>query len=215
MLDFILTRLLGDGFEKDWWLSVIIQLFFFGLLIGALLFAAAWYLGGQPVEHEGSINIAGPSAGIYQVLADPQNRLKWQADAIAITLKTAGELQAKSEFKLKLKNGTSEVPATDEVMQVVPDEWLSYRTSAPHLGRVTVFKLEQALDPETDLPIPGVTKLTCRRSEYVVDSGRIWAALKKPDVKSQVEAELATIKELAETASGRPTTSLGSAGPPQ
>jgi uncharacterized protein YndB with AHSA1/START domain len=202
MLDRLLTRLFGDGFEKDWWMGLITQIFFVGLLFAVLFFVGAWYLGGQSVEHEGTINISAPPAAIFQQLADPDNRLKWQTDAISIALKTTGELQAKSEFKVQLKRGGGEVAAIDEVMQAVSDEWLSYRTSASHLGRVTVFKLQQALDPETDLPIPGVTKLTYRSTEQHLDSGRIWAAFNKPDVKSRVEAELGKIKELAESAAG-------------
>jgi uncharacterized protein YndB with AHSA1/START domain len=198
MLDRLLTRLFGDGFEKDWWMGIITQAFLLGLLLSVLAFASAWYLGGQPVEHEGSVNITAPPAAIFQQLVDPENRLKWQTEATSIALKSNGELQAKSEYRVKLKNGTSEVAATDEVMQVVPDEWLSYRTTAPHLGRVTVFKLQKALDPETDLPIPGVIKLTYRSTEQIVDSSRIWAAFNMPDVKSRVESELARIKEQAE-----------------
>lgn len=213
MLDRLLTRLFGDGFEKDWWMGIITQAFFLGLLLSALGFAGAWYLGGQPVEHEGSVNVSAPAAVIFQQIADPQNRLKWQADATSIVLKTEGELQAKSEFKVKLKNGKTELLATDEVMQVVPGEWLSYRTSAPHLGRVTVFKLQQALDPETDLPIPGVTKLTCRSTEQIVDTSRIWAAINRPDVKSRVEAELARIKDLAEANAGSSTPGVSSGNP--
>jgi|688.fasta_scaffold257074_2 uncharacterized protein YndB with AHSA1/START domain len=202
MLDRLLTRLFGDGFEKDWWMGLITQIFFVGLLFAVLFFVGAWYLGGQSVEHEGTINISAPPAAIFQQLADPNNRLKWQTDAVSIALKTTGELQAKSEFKVQLKRGGGEVTAIEEVMQAVPDEWLSYRTSASHLGRVTVFKLQQALDPETDLPIPGVTKLTYRSTEQIVDSSRIWAAFHRPDVKARVETELGKIKELAESAAG-------------
>ena len=202
MLDRLLTRLFGDGFEKDWWMGLITQIFFVGLLFAVLFFVGAWYLGGQSVEHEGTINISAPPAAIFQLLADPNNRLKWQTDAVSIALKTTGELQAKSEFKVQLKRGGGEVTAIEEVMQAVPDEWLSYRTSASHLGRVTVFKLQQALDPETDLPIPGVTKLTYRSTEQIVDSSRIWAAFHRPDVKARVETELGKIKELAESAAG-------------
>ncbi len=199
MLERILIRMFGDGFEKDWWVGVITQGFFVTLAAVVLAIGGLWYFGGQPVEHEGKINLSAPANLVFRQLVEPESRMKWQSDAVSIARDSSGELKAKSQFKLKLKAGGKEEEATDVVMQVVPEEWFSFRTSAPHLSRVTVFKLRQALDPETDLPLEGVVELTYRCTERAGETARIWAGLSRPDVKSRVEAELAKIKELVES----------------
>lgn len=200
MLDRILTRYLGDGFEKEWWVSVITQTFSALVVLSILVLASLWFLGGQSTEYEGSINISASSKAIFEQLVNPEKRLKWQSGTSAISLKSTGPLESKSKFKVVMNEGSQTVEAIDEVMQLMQDEWFSYRTSAPHLDRITVFKIQPALDPETEIPLPGVMRLVCRSTEQAANTSRLRAAFFRRDVKTRVETELAQIKALAEAA---------------
>jgi len=204
MLNRILFRYFGDGFEKDWWIGFIQQILSILVVVALLTIAGLWFLGGQTSEYEGKVNIAAPADAIFTQLVSAENRLKWQSEAASIT-KSPEKLESKSQVKLRLKYGSEVVDATDEVMQIVTDEWYSYRTDAPHFSRVTVFKIKPALDPETDLPIPNTLELSCRTTEQAADMSRFRAALSKPNVKARVDAELAKIKEQAEAAAGSKT----------
>lgn len=197
MLNRILFRIFGDGFEQDWWIGVIQQVLSLLLVVALLTVAGLWFLGGQTSEYEGKVNIEAPADAIFAQLVSSENRSKWQKEAAAI-VHSQEKLETKSHIKLRLNYGSQVVDANDEVMRIVADEWYSYRTTAPHLSRVTVFKIKPALDPETDLPIPNTLELSCRTTEQAVDMSRFWAALSKPDVKARVEAELAIIKAEAE-----------------
>jgi len=115
-------------------------------------------------------------------------------------VRSSEKLEAESKIRLRLNYGSQVVDATDEVMRIDPGEWYSYRTTAPHLSRVTVFKIKPALDPETDLPIPNTLELSCRTTEKAVDMARFWAAISRRNVKARVDSELAIIKEQAEAA---------------
>jgi hypothetical protein len=197
MLNRILFRIFGDGFEKDWWFGFIQHTLSILLVLSLLTIAGLWFLGGQTSEYEGKVNIEAPAGAIFAQLVSSENRSKWQKEAAAI-VRSPEKLEAKSQIKLRLNYGSQVVDANDEVMRIVTDEWYSYRTTAPHLSRVTVFKIKPALDEETDLPIPNTLELSCRTTEQAVDTSRFWAALSKPDVKARVEAELAIIKAEAE-----------------
>lgn len=199
MLDRILNRYFGDGFEKDWWIGFIQQLFSALLVLVLMTLAGLWFLGGQTSEYEGKIRIAAPASTVFAQLVSAEHRLQWQTEAAAI-VRAPEKLESESLIKVRLKHGGEVVEATDEVMQIVTDEWYSYRTNAPHFSRVTVFKIKPALDPETDLPIPDTLELSCRTSEQAAELSRFWAAFSKPDVKARVDAELAKIKEQAESA---------------
>lgn len=201
MLNRILFRIFGDGFEKDWWLGFIQQVLSILVVLALLAAAGLWFLGGQTSEYEGKINIAAPADAIFNQLVSAENRLKWQSEAASI-VKSPEKLESKSQIKLRLKSGSEQVDVTDEVMQVISGEWYSYRTDAPHFSRVTVFKIKPALDPETDLPIPNTLELSCRTTEQAKDMSRFRAALSKPNVKARVDAELAKIKEQAEADAG-------------
>lgn len=201
MLNRIFFRYLGDGFEKDWWIGFTQQVLSILAVVALLTLAGLWFLGGQTSEYEGKINISSPADAIFAQLISSENRLKWQTEAAAI-VRSPDKLESKSLIKLRLKSGSEVVEAKDEVMQIEPDEWYSYRTDAPHFTRVTVFKIKPALDPETDLPIPNTLQLSCRTTEQAKDLSRFRAALSKPNVKARVDAELAKIKEQAEAGSG-------------
>jgi hypothetical protein len=197
MLNRILFRIFGDGFEKDWWLGFIQQVLSILVVVALLVAAGLWFLGGQTSEYEGKVNIVAPADTIFTQLVSSENRMSWQSEAASI-VSSPEKLESKSRIKLRLKSGSMVVDATDEVMQVISSEWYSYRTDAPHFSRVTVFKIKPALDPETDLPIPNTLELSCRTSEQAKDMSRFRAALSKPDVKARVDSELAKIKEQAE-----------------
>lgn len=197
MLNRILFRIFGDGFEKDWWLGFIQQVLSILLVLSLLTIAGLWFLGGQTSEYEGKVNIEAPADAIFAQLISSENRSKWQKEASSI-VRSPEKLEAKSQIKLRLNYGSQVVDANDEVMRIVTDEWYSYRTTAPHLSRVTVFKIKPAIDPETDLPIPNTLELSCRTTEQAVDMSRFWAAISRPNVKSRVDTELAIIKEQAE-----------------
>lgn len=204
MLNRMLFRYFGDGFEKDWWIGFIQQVLSILVVVALLTVAGLWFLGGQTSEYEGKVNIAAPANAIFTHLVSAESRLNWQAEAASI-VKSPEKLESKSQIKLRLKYGSDTVEATDEVMQVVTDEWYSYRTDAPHFSRVTVFKIKPALDPETDLPIPNTFELSCRATEQAADMSRFRAALSKPNLKARVDAELAKIKEQAEATAGPKT----------
>jgi hypothetical protein len=197
MLNRILFRIFGDGFEKDWWIGFIKWLLCLLLIVALMTVTGLWFLGGQTSEYEGKININAPADAIFVQLVSSENRSKWQKEASSI-VRSPENLEAKSQIKLRLNYGSQVVDATDEVMRIVSDEWYSYRTTAPHLSRVTVFKIKPALDPETDLPIPNTMELSCRTTEQAVDMSRFWAAFFRPNVKARIDAELAIIKEQAE-----------------
>jgi hypothetical protein len=199
MLNRILFRIFGDGFEQDWWLGFIQQVLSILVVVALLTVAGLWFLGGQTSEYEGKVNIEAPADAIFAQLISSENRSKWQTEAASI-VRSPDKLEAKSLIKLRLHYGSQVVDATDEVMRIDAGEWYSYRTTAPHLSRVTVFKIKAALDPETDLPIPNTLELSCRATQKAVDMSRFWAAFSKPNVKARVDAELALIKEQAEAA---------------
>lgn len=204
MLDRIFHRLFGDGFEKNWWFEIIARIFTLLLFLVGIFVAVAFLLGGRSLEYEGSVNVAAPPEVIFEQLVLPENRLQWQSDAASIALKTPGKLDVKSEFKLQLKQGSGQVSAIDTVLKIDPGEWFTLRTTAPHLSRVTVLKLRQAVDPETEQRIPGLTNLTFRRTQQLIGLAQIRAGFFPPNLRAQVEAELAKIKEMAETAAGSP-----------
>lgn len=197
MLNRILFRYFGDGFEKDWWIGMIQQVISLLLVVTLLTIAGLWFLGGQTSEFEGKVDIAAPADAIFAQLVSSENRSKWQKEVASI-VRSPEKLQAESKIKLRLNYGSQVVDATDEVMRIDAGEWYSYRTTAPHLSRVTVFKIKPAVDPETDLPIPNTFELSCRTTETPVDMSRFWAAFSRPNVKARVDAELALIKEQAE-----------------
>lgn len=199
MFERILVRYFGDGFEKDWWIGFIQQFCSALLVVVLMAVLGLWFLGGQTSEYEGKIKIAAPAEAIFAQLVSAENRLQWQTEADAI-VRAPEKLESESLIKVRLNHGGEVVDATDEVMQIVPGEWYSYRTNAPHFKRVTVFKIKPALDPETDLPIADMLELRCRTSEQAVDLSRFWAAFSRSDVKARVDAELAKIKEQAESA---------------
>jgi hypothetical protein len=201
MLKRILFRTMGDEFEQDWWFGFIKQVLSVLLIVVLLAVAGLWFFGGQTSEYEGAINISAPANAIFAQLVTPEERMKWQTEVDSI-IKYPEKLDSKSLIKFRLKYGSQTAEATDEVLQIVSDEWLSYRTSAPHLSRVTVFKIKPALDPETDLPIPDTLELSCRSTEQAVDLARFWAAIAKPNVKARVDGELAKIKAQAEAVAG-------------
>ena len=199
MLNRILFRYFGDGFEKDWWIGITKQVLSLLFLVTLLTVVGLWFLGGKTSEYEGKVNIAAPADAIFAQLISSENRSKWQTEA-AMIVRSSEKLEAESKIRLRLNYGSQVVDATDEVMRIDPGEWYSYRTTAPHLSRVTVFKIKPALDPETDLPIPNTLELSCRTTEKAVDMARFWAAISRRNVKARVDSELAIIKEQAEAA---------------
>ena len=50
MLNRILFRYFGDGFEKDWWIGFIQQILSILLVVALLTIAGLWFLGGQTSE---------------------------------------------------------------------------------------------------------------------------------------------------------------------
>jgi len=169
--------------------SLLSKLLMYALVLALIAAMGLWVMGGYKNENEGSIEIKASPAEVFRVLIEPAKRQKWVLNVTSVEMKSKPPIAPNSTFLSQhLERGKS-FETNDQVLQMVPDEWLSIRMGSISSNLVTMFKLARSGDQ---------TSLKYKVSESPTNLYRVFAPLRKLDLQGRIDEELVRIKRVVE-----------------
>lgn len=170
-------------------MSLLSKLLMYALVLALIAAMGLWVMGGYKNENEGSIEIKASPAEVFRVLIEPAERQKWLLNVTSVEMKSKPPIAPNSTFLSQhLERGKS-FETNDQILQMVPDEWLSIRMGSISSNLVTMFKLARSGDQ---------TSLKYKVSESPTNLYRVFAPLRKLDLQGRIDEELVRIKRVVE-----------------
>lgn len=170
-------------------MSLLSKLLMYALVLALIAAMGLWVMGGYKNENEGSIEIKASPAEVFRVLIEPAERQKWLLNVTSVEMKSKPPIAPNSTFLSQhLERGKS-FETNDQILQMVPDEWLSIRMGSISNNLVTMFKLARSGDQ---------TSLKYKVSESPTNLYRVFAPLRKLDLQGRIDEELVRIKRVVE-----------------
>lgn len=170
-------------------MSMLSKLLMYALVLALIAAMGLWVMGGYKNEREGSIEIKASPEEVFRVLVEPDHRQKWLLNVTSVELKSKPPIAPNSTYVSQHLEEGKAFQTNDQVLQLVPDEWLSIRMGSISSNLVTMFKVARA---------GGQTSLKYKVSESPTNLYRIFAPLRKLDLQGRVDEELVRIKRVAE-----------------
>lgn len=172
-------------------MSLLSKLLMYALVLALIAAMGLWVMGGSKNESEGSIEIKASPEDVFRVLIEPAQRQKWLLNVTSVELKSKPPIAPNSTYLSQHLEQGKTFETDDQVLQMVPDEWLSIRMESVSSNLVTMFKLARS---------GGQTSLKYKVSQSPTNLYRIFAPLRKVDLQGRVDEELVRIKKMVEQA---------------
>ncbi|MFN9878527.1 MAG: SRPBCC domain-containing protein [Planctomycetota bacterium] len=170
-------------------MSIFSKVLVYTLVLALIAAIGLWVMGGSQNESEGSVEIKASPEEVFKVLIEPAQRQKWLWNVTNVEMKSRPPIAPNSTYLSQHLEKGKTFETNDQVLQMVPPEWLSIRMGSVSSNLVTMFKLA---------PAGSQTSLKYKVSQTPTNLFRLLAPLRKVDLQGRVDEELIRIKRLVE-----------------